>query len=75
MGVASDWLLVHGHNNGGRCEKCWRDAAGRYALGNGPYESHTEAYYAVMAEAQAMAEYATTAPQATPDNTTRPEGA
>lgn len=45
-------LLARGHTSTGLCEKCWSDAAIRYANGEGPYESQTEAYYAAMKEAE-----------------------
>jgi len=54
--TANDVLLEQGHNNGGRCEKCWREAAWRYAGGQGEFESHNAAYYAVMEDAQRAAE-------------------
>lgn len=53
---AEDILRADGHTTGGRCEKCWSIAAMRYAGGQGAYSSHTEAYHAVMAEAQEDAE-------------------
>jgi hypothetical protein len=52
---ANAYLLRTGHNNGGRCEKCWTEAASLYAGGQGAYESHTEAYHAVMERYQAAA--------------------
>lgn len=59
---ANDILLAEGHNNGGRCEKCWSEAAWLYAGGQGEYESHTSAYYAVMERHQADAERRLVAP-------------
>jgi hypothetical protein len=56
---ANDYLLRTGHNNGGRCEKCWTEAAWLYAGGQGEYESHTAAYYAVMDKHQTAAIAAT----------------
>jgi len=41
-------LTDEGHNSCGLCEKCWSEAAVLYAGGQGAYESHTAAYYAVM---------------------------
>jgi hypothetical protein len=52
---ANEYLLSTGHNNGGRCEKCWTEAAWLYAGGQGEYESHMEAYYAVMDRYQSEA--------------------
>ncbi len=56
MGTASEILRAEGHTSNGRCEKCWREAALLYAGGQGEYESHTAAYYAVMDRAQSDAE-------------------
>lgn len=42
-------LATEGHTVGnGMCEKCWREAATLYAGGQGAYESHTDAYHAVL---------------------------
>ena len=54
--TAAEILRADGHTSNGRCEKCWREAAWRYAGGQGEFESHTAAYYAVMDEAQRAAE-------------------
>ena len=50
----NDWLRAHGHKADGRgvCEKCWRTAASMYAMGQGPYNSHSEAYHAAMQQAE-----------------------
>lgn len=53
--TANEYLLAEGHNNGGRCEKCWQEAGYRYAMGHGPYESKVSAYYEVMEESQEAA--------------------
>ena len=46
---AQAYLIRTGHGSGGRCSKCWSEAATLYACGQGAYESHTSAYYAVTA--------------------------
>jgi hypothetical protein len=56
---ANDYLLRTGHNNGGRCEKCWTEAAALYADGQGRYESRHDAYCAVMEKHQTAAIAAT----------------
>jgi hypothetical protein len=52
MGATNDWLLAHGHTNGGMCEKCWREAGILTFGGGSEYESKTEAYHALMAKAE-----------------------
>jgi hypothetical protein len=46
--TAEDYLRATGHNSDGCCEKCWSEAATLYACGQGAYESHTAAYFAVL---------------------------
>jgi hypothetical protein len=61
---ANEWLLAHGHNNGGCCEKCWRQAGWLWGT---EYETKTDAYHAVMERAQNEALAATSATaEATP---------
>ena len=48
-----DYLEAKGHKLvDGCCELCWRNAATMYAMGQGPYESHVDAYHKAMAEAE-----------------------
>jgi hypothetical protein len=51
---ANEWLLRHGHENNGRCPRCWSESA-KIATRTctGAYDSHTDAYYAAMARAEA----------------------
>jgi hypothetical protein len=46
------WLLAHGHNMGGACEKCWGKANRREFVHGG---DHYEHYLSAMREAKAEA--------------------
>ena len=58
-GPAQELLVKEGHIlRDGRCVKCWSEAATLYAMGQGPYDSHNDAYYATMRAAEERAERA-----------------
>jgi hypothetical protein len=45
-------LMAAGHNFDGLCEKCWAEARLRY-YGSAQYESHVDAYNAVLDDVHA----------------------